>query len=124
MANLTKIVDGKRVDVADDEDTAIRAGWIAAAAVSQNPRDYTLSPKQWRHMVRKAGLWDHIDTVKAYLKANDLSAWADLMETLEGNPFKFDATLAQVASFAPMLAGVTLPDEAALTPLWLEAAAR
>lgn len=91
---------------------------------STDPRDYTLTPTQWRHMVRSAGLWDHIDTVKAYLKSNDLSAWAGLMETLEGNQFDFDATLAQIASFAPLLAGVTLPGEAALTPLWIAAAAR
>lgn len=92
---------------------------------STNPRDYVLTPTAWRHMVRKAGLWEHIDTVKAHLKVNDLSAWADLMETLEGNQFDFEATLDQITLFAPMLAGMPpLPDEAALTPLWLDAAAR
>lgn len=91
---------------------------------SSDPNDYTLTQAQWRHMARSAGLWDHIDTVKSQLKASDLSAWADIMETLEGSRFGFGATLLQIQSFQPMLEGVVLPSEAELTTLWIAAASR
>ena len=93
------------------------------APFSTNPRDHQLSPEQWRQMVRENGnLWDHIDTVKAYLRANDRKGWAVLMRTLESKSFNFDKTLAHIADFAQILVGVALPGEDALTPMWLAAA--
>lgn len=119
---ISKIVDGKRewatVEMTQAEIDA------AQPAPSTDPRDYQLTLTQWRHMVRSAGLWAHIKEVVAQLEANDLAAYADVEEMLEGQSFKFDATLVQIASFAPLLPGVELPDETALSALWLEAAAR
>lgn len=120
---ISTLIDGERVWSTVDMTQAEIDDALPPPA-STNPRDYTLTKPLWRHMARAAGFWTHIKTVEEHLEVNDHAAYADLMETLEGNQFKFDATLAQITSFAPLLPDVELPDETALSALWIAAAAR
>ena len=91
--------------------------------VSTNPRDYRLTPAQWFHMVRLNELEAHLTDIRAQMKAGvDVSAYADLERTIrDSTSFGFDRTLEEMAAFSALLPAGSLPDEAALTPMWLAA---
>ena len=90
---------------------------------STDPRDYPLTKRQWFWLADANGLAGHLDTIAASLKADpDLIPYANFRSTLKSDSFDFDKTLAEMDLFAPLLPAGSLPDEAALTPMWMAAA--
>jgi len=95
-----------------------------APPASTNPRDYVLTPRQFRHMAALAGYDDAIDSILAALKANNRAMYAEVKAGAYGSAtFHFDKVLAIISNpaVAPLIPKGVDVTKATLTKNWLAA---
>lgn len=133
---VTARVDGKKAVIPTNPENPVYAKILMAGIKvapppepTQAERDSkdTLTPAQFAYMLALNGWEETWAAAEAYLKANDVPAYARLVAQKSAQTYRLSATLAFVASMAPVLTAMgstTDLSEANIRAAWAAAKTR